>query len=74
MVFEKIAAMLAEKLECEVSEIEMDTKFEALGIDSLDVMELLMNVEEEFGAEVEMGENKVNTVGDLVALIEAKVE
>lgn len=74
MVFEKIAAMLAEKLECEASEISMDTKFETLGIDSLDVMELLMNVEEEFGTEVEMGEGKVNTVGDLVALIEAKVE
>ena len=73
MVFEKIAAMLAEKLECDVTEIKMETEFGALGIDSLDVMELLMNLEEEFGTEIEMGENKVNTVSDLVILIEAKL-
>ena len=73
MVFEKIATLLAEKLECEVAEIKMETEFSALGIDSLDVMELLMNLEEEFGTEIEMGENKVNTVADLVTLIEAKL-
>ena len=73
MVFEKIAAMLAEKLECEVADIKLETEFSALGIDSLDVMELLMNLEEEFGTEIEMGENKVNTVSDLVKLIEAKL-
>ena len=52
--------------------IKMDTEFSTLGIDSLDVMELLMNLEEELGTEIEMGENKVNTVGDLVKLIEEK--
>ncbi|HIY04121.1 MAG TPA: acyl carrier protein [Candidatus Anaerotignum merdipullorum] len=72
MVFEKIAALLAEKLECEVSEITMETKFADLGIDSLDVMELLMSLEEELGTEIEMGENKVETVADLVAMIESK--
>ena len=72
MVFEKIAAMLSEKLECDAAEIKMDTEFRTLGIDSLDVMELLMNLEEELGTEIEMGENKVNTVGDLVKLIEEK--
>ena len=73
MVFEKIAALLAERLECEAAEIKMETEFSVLGIDSLDVMELLMNLEEEFGTEIEMGENKVNTVSDLVKLIEAKL-
>ena len=73
MVFEKIAAMLAEILECDVTEITLETEFGARGIDSLDVMELLMNLEEEFGTEIEMGENKVNTVADLVTLIEAKL-
>ena len=72
MGFEKIAALLAEKLECEVSEITMETKFADLGIDSLDVMELLMSLEEELGTEIEMGENKVETVADLVAMIESK--
>ena len=70
MVFEKIAALLAEKLECEVS--TMETKFADLGIDSLDVMELLMSLEEELGTEIEMGDNKVETVADLVKMIESK--
>jgi len=74
MVLEKIAVMLAEKLECEASEIKMDTKFDELGIDSLDVMELLMNAEEEFGTEIEVGENKVETIGDLVNMIESKLQ
>ncbi len=73
MVFEKIAKMLAEKLECDEADIKLETEFGTLGIDSLDVMELLMNLEEEFGTEIEMGENKINTVGDLVKLIESKV-
>lgn len=72
MVFEKIRTMLAEKLECDAEAIKMGTDFGTLGIDSLDVMELLMNLEEELGVEIEMGENKINTVGDLVQLIEAK--
>ena len=72
MVFEKIAALLAEKLECEVSTITMETKFADRGIDSLDVMELLMSLEEELGTEIEMGDNKVETVADLVAMIESK--
>ena len=63
---------IVEKLECDAAEIKMDTEFSTLGIDSLDVMELLMNLEEELGTEIEMGENKVNTVGDLVKLIEEK--
>ena len=73
MVFEKITALLAERLECEAAEIKMETEFSTLGIDSLDVMELLMNLEEEFDTEIEMGENKVNTVSDLVKLIEEKL-
>lgn len=73
MVFEKIAAMLAERLECDAADIKPETEFGTLGIDSLDVMELLMNLEEEFGTEIEMGENKINTVADLVKLIEEKI-
>lgn len=55
MVFEKIAAMLAEKLECDAAEIKMDTEFSTLGIDSLDVMELLNDPGRRLGTEIEMG-------------------
>lgn len=73
MVFEKIAEILAEKIDCEVSEIKAETKFADLGIDSLDITELLMNVEDEFGVELEM-DTSLETVGDLVKKLESVIE
>ncbi len=69
MVQEKIIEMLAEKLECEASEIAPDTTFSELGIDSLDVAELVMNLEDEFGVSLEM-DASLNTV----AAVSAKIE
>ena len=71
MVFEAIAELVAERVEKDVSEITMDSKFQDLGIDSLDTVELLMNLEDKLGIEVEP-DQKVETVGDLVAFIESK--
>ena len=71
MVFEAIADLVAERVETDVSEITMDSKFQDLGIDSLDTVELLMNLEDKLGIEVEL-DQKVETVGDLVAFIESK--
>ena len=64
MVFEAIAELVAERVEKDVSEITMDSK-------SLDTVELLMNLEDKLGIEVEL-DQKVETVGDLVAFIESK--
>ena len=71
MVFEAIAELVAERVEKDVSEITMDSKFQDLGIDSLDTVELLMNLEDKLGIVVEL-DQKVETVGDLVAFIESK--
>lgn len=71
MVFEAIAELVAERVEKDVSEITMDSKFQDLGIDSLDTVELMMNLEDKLGIEVEL-DQKVETVGDLVAFIESK--
>ena len=71
MVFEAIAELVAERVEKDVSEITMDSKFQDLGIDSLDTVELLMKLEDKLGIEVEL-DQKVETVGDLVAFIESK--
>ena len=71
MVFEAIAELVAERVEKDVSEITMDSKFQDLGIDSLDTVELLMNLEDKLGIEIEL-DQKVETVGDLVAFIESK--
>ena len=71
MVYETIVKLLADRLECEESAITSESTFTDLGIDSLDTVELLMNLEDELGISVELDE-KVETVGDLVALVEKK--
>ena len=71
MVFEAIAELVAERVEKDVSEITPESSFKELGIDSLDTVELLMNLEDKLGIEIEL-DQKVETVGDLVAFIESK--
>lgn len=71
MVFEAIAELVAERVEKDVSEIKLDSTFRDLGIDSLDTVELLMNLEDKLDMEIEL-DQKVETVGDLVAFIESK--
>ena len=58
MVFEAIAELVAERVEKDVSEITMDSKFQDLGIDSLDTVELLMNLEDKLGIEVELDQKE----------------
>ncbi len=72
MIFEAIAELIAERNDCDVSEITMDSSFKDLGIDSLDTVEMLMNLEDKLGKEIEL-EEKVETVGDLVRYIEQRV-
>ena len=71
MVFEAIAELVAERVEKDVSEIIPESSFKELGIDSLDTEELLMNLEDKLDMEIEL-DQKVETVGDLVAFIESK--
>lgn len=73
MIFERLTALLAEHVGIDNQEITMDTTFESLGIDSLDTVEMLMELEEELGVELEL-EEKVATVGELVRFIESKTE
>ncbi|NLL18125.1 MAG: acyl carrier protein [Clostridia bacterium] len=51
-VFEKIRAIVVEQLGVEEDEVTMETSFESLNADSLDVVELVMALEEEFGLEI----------------------
>ena len=70
MVFEKVQEMLAEKLGIPAEEITAESEFSALGLDSLDFAEMLMNVEEEFGVSME-ADASIKTVGALVEKLEA---
>lgn len=69
MTFEKVKEIIVEQLGLEESEIKEDTSFEALGLDSLDIVELLMAMEEEFGLEIK-AEEAGKTIGDLVKYID----
>ena len=72
MVFNAIAELIADRNDCEVSEITLESRFEDLGIDSLDTVEMLMDLEDKIGFEVEL-DQKVETVGELAAFIESKM-
>lgn len=73
MVLEKVKAILAEQFDVEENKITADTDLqEDLGADSLDVIDLLMSIEDEFEVEVPDEEiENIKTVGSLVSYIEA---
>lgn len=73
MVLEKVKAILAEQFDVEEDKINADTDLqEDLGADSLDVVDLLMSIEDEFEVEVPDEEiENIKTVGSLVSYIEA---
>lgn len=69
MTQEKIIEILAERLESDPSEISAETEFAALGLDSLDMTELLMDLEDAFGIEMEP-DPALKTVADVAARVE----
>lgn len=71
-MFEKIQEMMVESLSLEKDDIKLDSTFKSLEIDSLDVFELVTELEEEFDIEIDDAEN-LKSVQDLVTYIEAKV-
>lgn len=68
MVLEAVTKVITDRTDC--AEVKSESTFKELGVDSLDTVELLMNLEDELNCEIELTE-KVETVGDLVAFIEA---
>ncbi|MDD6790101.1 MAG: acyl carrier protein [Lachnospira sp.] len=73
MYFDSIAKIIAQRTGCSVKDITPESRFSDLGIDSLDTVELLMNLEDEIGQEIDI-EEKVETVGELDRLIQEKVK
>ena len=73
MVLEKVKAILAEQFDVDEDKITADTDLqEDLGADSLDVVDLLMSIEDEFDIEIPDEEiENIKTVGTLVSYIEA---
>ncbi len=74
-VFEQVKAIVIELLDVDEDKITMDARFrEDLEADSLDLVELIMEVEERFGGEIsDEDAQKLTTVGEAVAYIKSKM-
>lgn len=73
-MYERIRTYLSEQLDIPVEEMSRDTTFESLHLDSLDMVEMVMDMEEELGVDFEMeGDMKLETIGDLADFIEEKL-
>ena len=77
MIFEKLAALIAEQFNVDADSITMDTSFtDDLNADSVDIVDLSMALEEEFGIEELADEeaSSISTVGDLVRFLKNKID
>ncbi|NLM72933.1 MAG: acyl carrier protein [Clostridiaceae bacterium] len=73
MVFEKVKEIIVEQLGVDENEVKLESSFiDDLGADSLDIVELIMALEEEFDLEIPDKEaEKITTVGEAVEYIKA---
>ncbi len=74
MVFEKVKSIVADQLDVEEEKVTSEASItEDLGADSLDVVDLVMSIEEEFDIEIpDEAVEGIKTVGDIVSYIESK--
>jgi len=72
-MYEKLVSYAAKQLDLDPAEITPDSTFEGLGIDSLDIVEMIMDLESELGVELEMEDQKIATFGELADFIDSKV-
>ena len=75
-IFEKIKNIIVDQLQVSEASVTLEASFiDDLGADSLDLVELIMALEEEFGIEIPDGDaEKVVTVGDVVSYIKENVK
>ena len=72
-VFEKVQEIIFEELVKDAEEVKVETTFDELDADSLDVFQVISEIEDEFDIQIETEEG-LNTVGDLVAYVEEKTK
>ncbi|HEN2334517.1 TPA: acyl carrier protein [Streptococcus agalactiae] len=71
--FEKVQEIIVEELGKDAEEVTLNTTFDDLDADSLDVFQVISEIEDAFDIQIETEEG-LNTVGDLVAYVEEKVK
>ncbi|MGQ9510920.1 MAG: acyl carrier protein [Thermaceae bacterium] len=74
-VFEKVKAVIVDKLSADGDKVTLEARFvEDLGADSLDTVELIMGLEDEFGLEIsDEDAEKIRTVQDAVQYIQSRL-
>ncbi len=70
---EKVKDIIADKIGCKREEVVPEATFQGLGLDSLDAVELIMMIEEEFDIQIDDSEvENLKTVGEIIKIIEDK--
>ena len=72
-MYEKLVDYISRQMDIDVTEIKPDSTFESLGIDSLDIVEMVMDLESELGVELEMEDQKITTLQELADFIDSKI-
>ena len=72
-MYEKLVSYAANQLELNPDDITRESTFESLGIDSLDIVEMIMDLESELGIELDLEDQKISTFGELTEFIESKL-
>ena len=72
-MYEKLVSYASKQLELNPDEITRESTFESLGIDSLDIVEMIMDLEAELGVELEIEDQKISTFQELADFIDAKL-
>ncbi|HAL01956.1 MAG TPA: acyl carrier protein [Lachnospiraceae bacterium] len=68
---QRIAEIIAEYMDKDVADINVEDTFSNIGLDSLDIMELVMQIEDEFDCKIELNQ-ELNTITKLAEYIEAQ--
>ena len=72
-MYENLFKYAAKQLEIDASDIRPDSTFESLGIDSLDIVEMIMDLESELGVELDMEDQKITTFQELADFVDSKL-
>lgn len=71
MIFEEIREIVCEQLGVEEDEVKMETTFDDLGADSLDLFQVVIEIEEKYGLQLEDAE-KIKSIKDAVEYVKEK--
>ena len=72
-MYENLVSYAVKQLDITADDITPESTFESLGIDSLDIVEMIMDLEAELGVELEIEDQKIATFQELADFIEAKL-